>query len=76
MEVHSTLRFACLAVVLAVGLAGMTYGTKAGGLKAGANTASLGAPRSVAPTKLSRYSPLSSPRKRGPVRRSDAIVTT
>ena len=76
MKIHSTLRFACLALVLTVGLAGMAYGPKAGGLKAGANTASLGAPRSAAPTKLSGYSPLSSPRKPRPVRRSDAMVTT
>ena len=42
MEIHSTLRLACLAAVLAAGLAGMAYEAKAGGLKGGANTASQG----------------------------------
>jgi hypothetical protein len=44
MESHSTLRLACLAAVLAAGLAGMVYDAKAGGLKGGANTASSGTP--------------------------------
>jgi hypothetical protein len=44
MEIHSTLRLACLAAALAVGLAGMAYEAKAGGLKGGANTASPGTP--------------------------------
>lgn len=42
MEIHSTLRLACLAAVLAAGFAGMAYDAKAGGLKGGANTASTG----------------------------------
>ena len=42
MEIHSTLRLACLAAVLAAGFAGMAYEAKAGGLKGGANTASPG----------------------------------
>jgi hypothetical protein len=46
MEIHSTLRLACLAAVLAAGLAGMAYEAKAGGLKGGANTASPGTPPS------------------------------
>jgi hypothetical protein len=44
MEIHSTSRLACLAAVLAAGLAGMAYDAKAGGLKGGANTASPGTP--------------------------------
>lgn len=57
MGSHSMLRIACLAAVLAAGLAGIAYEAKAGGLKGGANTASPGTPpsRSVKgnPTVLS-----------------------
>jgi hypothetical protein len=42
MRIHPALRLSCLAAVLAAGFAGMAYEAKAGGLKGGANTASLG----------------------------------
>ena len=44
MEIHSTLRLARLAAVLAVGFGSMAYDAKAGGLKGGANAASAGTP--------------------------------
>jgi hypothetical protein len=44
VKTHSTLRLACLAAVLAAGVAAIAYDAKAGGLKGGANTASSGTP--------------------------------